>query len=127
MMWVIAEVQDDFSNTPPPIGNFDVTSIPRSIMLKGCLAELLSSEAIRNLRNSLSYSDGQVRVDLDKHQSLMALSQMFRSEYEVKRDRYKISQNISRSLNYTTGLHSEYFWLAGFYGNYQGTSKGTTT
>lgn len=115
MRWYIAEVVDDWNLTPPPIGYQPISNIPRSVLIKGVMAEVLFSVAILNLRNSLRYTDGQVTVDLDKHQSLVAMSQMMKREYELKRDKIKVSQNISNALGAVCGVHSEYYYIASYY------------
>jgi len=129
MRWYIAEVVDDWNLTPPPIGYQPISRIPRSLLIKGVVAEVLFSVAILNLRNSLRYTDGQVTVDLDKHQALVAMSQMLKREYEMKRDKIKVSQNIANALSSADGLHSEYYYFsAGYYGNTTFTStRGVTS
>lgn len=118
LRWHIAEVLDDFSTTPPPLGFFTVSSVPRSILLKGVVAEVLKSAAILNLRNSLAYTDGSVSVNLDKHQELLRVSQMFSSEYESKVLAYKVSLNLRRALGRVDGVPSEYYYFSeGYYGS----------
>jgi len=119
LRWYIIEVLDDFSATPPPLGTLRLENLPRSIILKGVAAEALTSAAVLNLRNALSYTDGGFSVDLDKHQAMLALANIFRQEYETKKTRWKIAQNIQRALGQATGIHSEYvLYSAGYYGHY---------
>lgn len=117
--WYVIEVLDDFSVTPPPLGVLGIDRVPRSILLKGAIAEALTSAAILNLRNELRYTDGGFNVDLDKHQAMLALAQMFRQEYEMKKVRWKVAENIARSLGSASGVHSEYaLYQSGYYGYY---------
>ena len=119
LRWYIIKILDDFSASPPPIGVLGLGSIPRSIVLKGVAAEALTSAAVLNLRNSMSYTDGGFSVDLDKHQAMLALANIFRQEYETKKTRWKLAENLQRALGHATGLHSEYaLFSAGYYGNY---------
>ena len=115
LRWYIAEVVDDWNLTPPPIGYQSISNIPRSMLIKGVIAEVLFSVSILNLRNSLRYTDGQVTVDLDKHQALVAMSQMMKREYDLKRDKYKVSRNIANALASVSGLHSEYYSISSAY------------
>jgi hypothetical protein len=112
LLWIIAEVLDDWNQSTPPIGFLDINQIPRSYLLKGVVAEVLMSVAILNLRNSLRYTDGQVTVDLDKYQQLMAMRQILRQEYEAKRKAWKTSRNLEMALSSSTGVHSEYFYVS---------------
>lgn len=119
LQWQIIGVLDDISNTPPPLGRYDITQVPLMILVKGVLAEVMMSVAVLNLRNSLRYTDGQISVDLDKYQALVSLSQIFRGEYDAKLRNWKTSQNVSQCYQTVTGVHSEYYYLAaGYYGNY---------
>lgn len=117
--WFIIEVVDDFVTSPPPLGKLSITNIPRSILLRGVIAEALKSAAVLNLRNALQYTDGGFSVDLDKHREMLALAGFFGQEYEEKKRKWKIALNISRALGSAVGVHSEYaLYSASFYGTY---------
>jgi hypothetical protein len=119
LAWHVIEALDDFNNSPPPIGRLDISSIPRSILIKGVMAEALTSAAVLNLRNSLRYTDGQISVDLDKHQAMLAMAQMFRQQFDTKMGEWKRSQNLMRALSGASGVFSEYsYFSAGYYGQY---------
>jgi len=118
-LWIIASVIDDWHQTPPHLGYININEIPRSYLLKGVVAEVLLSVAVLNLRNSLRYTDGQVTVDLDKYQQLMAMRQVLRAEYEQQKLLWKTALNLEMALGVTHGLHSEYFYLGcGCFGSY---------
>lgn len=115
-LWFLSEVLDDFAATPPLLGFIRLEEIPRSLVLKGVIAETLKSVAVLLLRNSLRYTDGNITVDLDsRYRELMGLANMFQQEYEPKKVAFKIALNVDRALNGIMGNHSEYYMIAGFH------------
>ena len=110
--WAIIDTLDDFNATPPPI-SFSIREIPKSILKLGVVANLLQSLVFLDVRNGLAYQEGDVSVSLEKTPQLMNLVQLLQQQYEQKKLRWKVAQNISRCWN---SVHSEYWWLSGYWG-----------
>lgn len=115
--WAIVDALDDF-NTTPPMTNFGLTNFPStSILLRGTVINLLQSIGLLMTRNHLTFSDGGLQVGVsDKTPLIQSWIQMFANSYEEKKQRLKIAINIEGGWG--GGIHSEYLWVAGFYGGY---------
>jgi hypothetical protein len=109
---------DDFTNTMPPIGNFQVENHPSLyLLLLGTVIQILRSAGILQARNNLNYSDGGLTVATsDKAQIYRAYAQWIITEYEHKKRNLKISLNAGAAYG---GVRSEYSWV-GAYGQYIG-------
>jgi hypothetical protein len=115
LRWAIAETLDDFASTPPLLGFFTLERIPRSILLKGVLANVLRSASIFYLRNSLRYTDGAIQVDTDKHREMIQIAQIFQNEFDIRVTRFKVATNLDRALGSVRGIHSDYYLIAGYH------------
>jgi len=76
-------------------------SIPEWLLMVGTCELLMQSEAFRQNRNALTYSDGNIApVGLDdKMQQYMALSQALRAEFEEKAKMVKVSNNLESAYS----------------------------
>jgi hypothetical protein len=102
----ISFVVNDF-NTITVITSFTAASFPfRNVLLLGVCAWLLKSEAIKQVRNHLSYSVAGIQVDdKNKGAEYSALAQQFQGEYEAK------ARSVKNQLNLDEGwgqISSEY-------------------
>lgn len=88
---------DDYNSTPPLIAPVAFEGHPSTGMLMlGTLCHLFMSKGILQLRNSLSYSDGGVSVNVwDKGPAYAGNAQMFGQMWESKKIALKRSINLS--------------------------------
>lgn len=122
MRWLLAGVLSRIADSPPLLGFFQVSQVPRYLLRDGLVAEALLSAAIFYARNSLEYTDGQIGVRLDKHREYLAMGQLFYARFENSLREWKMSTNIAGAMNANYGMHSDYFYFsAGFYGDFPST------
>jgi hypothetical protein len=116
--WAIMDVLDDWNTTPPLIGNVTIVTFPSTrLLVKGAIAQLLTSVGLLSTRNAVAFSDGGFSYNTDKTRALTTWIQLFQNEYEKKKLRLKTAQNIAGGFG--SGVHSEYAWLnSGWYGNW---------
>jgi hypothetical protein len=108
---------DDFSNTPPLIGQFTPERVPANMLILGTLIWVLRSAGFLQSRNQLEYSDGGIVVRVsDKTSLYQSWIANLIQEYEAKKLTYKKSVNAEQAYG---GLHSEYSFYAS-YGSYLG-------
>jgi len=107
ILWDLPEFSDDdirraikfttarFNVMTPP-SNDSAESINIWLMLVGVAEFLMNSEAFRQVRNQVTYQDGDVApIGLDdKQQQYMALAQVLKMEFEEKAKAWKISRNL---------------------------------
>jgi hypothetical protein len=99
---------DDFNQTPPFIGKFNLSNPPPwSILKRGVVICLLESVGLLTTRNSLPFSDGGIQVQTNKAPELISWLQIFRNIYEEKKIRYKTSVNIENAFG-VGAVSSEY-------------------
>lgn len=110
ILWAVIDALEDFNASPPPI-TFTFDEIPKSILRYAVVTTLLESVILLSARNSLAYSDGGINVNLDKTPLLMQLREMMRGTYEMRRDKFKVAQNIARCYD---AAPSEYMVLSGY-------------
>jgi hypothetical protein len=87
---------DYYTALPPIIGTFTEASIPSVVLLYGVSAHLLSSEAIRQLRNQATVQDGDVQpigID-DKYQLYQNASNWMKDQFKEMAQRIKIQLNM---------------------------------
>lgn len=111
------EAIDDFNTTPPLIDAVTIANFPSiSLLVNGTIINILESVGLLQLRNHLSYSDGQgVQVNVsDKAPQLMQWMQIFKAQYELKKSNLKKSINLSGALN-GSGIPSEYRYVNGLW------------
>jgi hypothetical protein len=83
-------------NLIAPISSDSAGTVPDWLLMVGVCEMLLISEAMRQNRNALTYTDGNVApigID-DKMQAYMALAQLMKSEFEEKTKVYKVTRNL---------------------------------
>ncbi len=112
IVWAILDAMEDFNETPPPI-SFAFRDVPKSVLKYGVALNLYESLMFLSVRNSLAYSDGGINVNLDKSGQIMQIRGMMEAAYERKKEKWKISKNISAGYG---SVQSEYWFLSGFYG-----------
>lgn len=115
IIWAIADTLDEF-NTTPPFTGYGVRNFPsKNLLMRGTVATLLESVGLLQTRNHLSFSDGGLQVGVsDKTPFLQAWIQLFRGQYETRKDRLKVADNIERGWG--GGVSSEYLFANNFYG-----------
>ena len=92
---------------PPIIGVFTEATIPPVVLLFGTAAHLLTSEAMRQLRNQATVQDGDVQpigID-DKFKDYLTASDWMRNQFKELAQRIKIQQNMQGAYG---GLSSGY-------------------
>ena len=118
ILWAILDTSSDWASTPPFIGQ-DLRMVAEhgwwSVFLRGVVITLLESLGILHMRNHLSYSDGGVNVQTENPQMIQAWLTMFKNEYEQKKQRILIAQNIANALD-GGGVHSELVYVNSFWG-----------
>lgn len=113
--WAIADAIDDWNTTPPFIGSVGLESFPsKHLLCRAATISLLESLGILQTRNSLSFSDGGITVNLGQPQMLQQWIAMFKSSYEDKKHRMKSSMNLEMAMD-GGGVISEYFFVNGHY------------
>jgi len=108
---------DDWNCTPPLIDAVSLSSFPSfSLLVDGTIVQLLQSIGLLQMRNHMSYTDGQgVSVSTsDKAPQLMAWANVFGQAYESKKMRLKMAQNLEGSMN-SSGMPSEYTYINGWF------------
>jgi len=99
---------DDFNQTPPFVGRYNLANPPPwSILKRGVVICLLESVGLLNTRNSLPFTDGGIQVQTNKTPELQAWLQLFTNKYEEKKVRWKTSVNIEQSFG-VGAVSSEY-------------------
>lgn len=115
IIWAIADTLDEYNSTPP-FTHYGVYNFPsKHLLMRGVVATLLESVGLLQTRNHLSFSDGGLQVGVsDKTPFIQSWVQLFRSQYEAKKDRLKVAENIERGWG--GGVSSEYLFANNFYG-----------
>ena len=119
LKWAVLDTLSDWYSTPPFIGQSLSMILNRgfySLFTKGVVITALESLSILHMRNYLAYSDGGVNVQTENPQMIQSLLNMAKSEYEAKKQRLLVAVNIENALNNCSGVHSEYYFLASFWG-----------
>jgi hypothetical protein len=120
--WAILDALADFNGTPPMIGTFSLDDLiglgQQHLLLRMTVCSLLESVGMLQTRNHLNYSDGGMNAGTnDKTPLIMNWLQMFQGRSEQMKLRVKVGLNISNLLGGgNTGVHSEYWAIAGVYG-----------
>jgi len=121
--WAILDFLSDFAGTPPPLGYHTLEQLLemhyQSFAVRGTSVALLQSVGILQTRNHLNFSDGGISVSVsDKAPMLMQWINQFQQKYEQEKMQKKVSMNISNLLGTSSGVHSEYFFVNGWFGSY---------
>lgn len=110
IMLAIDMTFSDFNNTPPPIGRFDFDHPPPfHLLMIGIIIHLLQSKGLLESRNSLNFNDGGISLGADKDQRTQSWLNRFVNNYELGRDKFKISKNIEEAWG--NSLSSEYILI----------------
>ena len=121
IFWAILDTISDWSSTPPFLGlglNDILDKGWFSLFIRGVVISLLSSLGILHMRNYLAYSDGGVNVQTENPQMIQSWLTMFKNEYEQKKSRALVAQNIANELGGASGVHSELLFVNGFFGDW---------
>jgi hypothetical protein len=121
--WGVLDFLSDFSSTPPNLGYYTLEELfnmhYQSFALRGTAVALMQSVGILQTRNQLQFSDGGISVGVsDKAPMLMQWISQFQNKYEQEKIQKKVSLNISQVMGVTSGTHSEYFFVNGWFGVY---------
>lgn len=121
--WAINDFLSDFAGSPPPLGYFTLEQLfemhYQSFALRGTTVALMQSVGILQTRNHLQFSDGGISVGVsDKTPMLMQWIRDFQNKYEQEKMQRKVSLNIQQLLGVFSGVHSELFFINGWYGIY---------
>jgi hypothetical protein len=119
--WAVLDFLSDFNQTPPPLGQYSLEQLLdmgyTSLCRRGTAIALIESVGLLQTRNQLNFSDGGINVAIsDKTPTLMQWLSQFQSKYEQDKTKIKISLNINGILG-ERGVHSEYYFINGFYGS----------
>lgn len=119
--WAVLDFLSDFSSSPPPLGQFTIERLLElghsSLARRGTAIALIESVGLLQTRNQLNFSDGGINVAIsDKTPQLMNWLSVFQSKYEQDKTKIKISMNIQGIMG-ERGVHSEYYFINGFYGS----------
>lgn len=117
IVWAILDTLDDF-NTSPPFTSFGMQNFPsKSVLIRGVVSSLMESIGLLQTRNQLSFTDGGIQVGInDKTPFIQAWIQVFRNQYESKKERIKVAYNIESA--WEGGVNSEYRFINNFYGEW---------
>lgn len=118
--WAVLDFLSDFNGTPPPIGQYPLEQLLdlgyQSLARRGTAIALIESVGMLQTRNQLNFSDGGINVGVsDKTPQLMSWLQRFDNKYEQDKMKVKIALNIQGIMG-ESGVHSEYYFINGFYG-----------
>jgi len=100
----------DWNTTPPLLDVVTFATHPSVPLLADkAVIQLLESSALYQMRNNLSFQDGQGQIGgiNDKGPQLMQWSGMFKQAYEAKKRALKQAMNLDGSIN-GSGVNSEY-------------------
>lgn len=118
--WAIIDTMSDWLGTPPFCGQTLEVILQRgwlSLFCKGVIISLLTGLGLLHTRNFFQYSDGGVRVETENPQMIQAWLQMFKNEYEEKKQRALMAMNIDQALGLSShGVFSEYLGTNSFFG-----------
>lgn len=122
--WAILDFLSDFAGTPPPLGYYSLEQLLgmhfQSFAVRGTAVALLQSVGILQTRNHLNFSDGGISVTVsDKAPMLMQWINQFQNKYEQEKMQKKVTMNIASLLGTFSGVHSEYFFVNGWFGGYE--------
>lgn len=120
--FAVEDFLSDFAGTPPLLGYFTIEDLCRmhmqSLAIRGTCITLLQSVGMLQTRNQLTFSDGGISVSVsDKSPLLMQWIRDFQNKYEQQKTQVKISLNIAQLFG-NMGVHSEFFFVNGWYGIY---------
>jgi hypothetical protein len=91
----------------------------QSFALRGTAVALMQSVGILQTRNFLQFSDGGISVAVsDKAPMWMQWIRDFQTKYEQEKVQRKVSLNIAQVLGVFSGVHTEYFFVNGWFGVY---------
>ena len=102
------ELAVDMFNIITPITSIaKVESFPnRYLLLLGTVSNLLTGEALANIRNQLSYSDGGIQVDVDnKMSAYLEAGRLLSAQFQEASDNYKKQVNAEQAFG---GISSGY-------------------
>ena len=121
--WAIMDLLSDWAGTPPNLGYMTLEELCRmhyqSFALRGTAVALMQSVGILQTRNFLQFSDGGISVAVsDKAPMWMHWIRDFQTKYEQEKVQRKVALNIQQLLGSPSGVSSEYWFVAGWYGVY---------
>lgn len=89
-------------NVMTPISNDAANNINPWLLLTGVCEFLLTSEAFRQVRNQVTYQDGDIApIGLDdKQQQYLALASYLKQEFDVRAKEFKISRNMESAYGW---------------------------
>jgi hypothetical protein len=114
--FALVDAVDEFNNSPPLLGPFDLSTFPSiHLLIRMTVASLLDSVVLLNSRNYLQYHDGggTFSTSASNVQMLMNWANMLKSTNAQKIRQLKIAINIQGALG-NPGLSSEYDWVHGY-------------
>ena len=99
---------DNF-NVIPPITSFSADIIPKSLLLIGTVSWLLRSESFLQVRNQVTYSDGDISpIGIDDKAGLYSqLARELRDQFQIESQKFKIADNMSKAYG---SVGSGYRW-----------------
>lgn len=109
---------DDYNSTPPLIASVPFENHPSTgLLLLGAVTYYFMSKGILQLRNSLSYSDGGIAVNVwDKGPAYAGNAQMFGQLWESKKIAIKRSINISNGWGVIQSAEFNLYNYTSFFG-----------
>jgi hypothetical protein len=120
--FAVMDFLSDFAGSPPFLGYYTIEDLchmhMQSFATRGTVINLLQSVGMLQTRNQLTFSDGGISVGIsDKSPLLMQWIRDFQNKYEQQKTQIKVSLNIQQLFG-TSGVHSEFFFVNGWYGIY---------
>ncbi len=107
------EYLEEYNTTPPLIDTVSLSAFPSvALLIKGTKYKLLRSIAHLQIRNHMSYSDGQGQQvsTSDKGQVLFSWANIYAGEVKQEAQRLKMALNLQGAMN-LTGIQSEYAYV----------------
>jgi len=88
---------EDWNLTPPIIGTATIENHPwPGLMLQKAVIDLLRTEVLQRIRNTVDISDGGASINhTQKIQLLRQAATDLQNEYETKKKQHKIQQNLA--------------------------------
>lgn len=102
----INAILDDLQTRPPPIGPIWVKDAPRMLLIDGVVSRLLQSAALLLARNDLSFSSGNLTVQMPQVQMYLSMAQQRWMDYQQRAQAWKVARNAQDAVSSISGVSS---------------------
>jgi len=106
---------EEFNTTPPLLKNFGITNFPSiDLLIRGTIAKLMLDSSFLQLRNQLTYSDGQGlrNSGTEKPDSYIRWHQLMKAQWKQDTKELKMAINLRDALT-GESVVSEYLIIHG--------------